>query len=340
MCEVSKLRVETRYEREDFVIVDSGVLNFGSPNLDEFVISIKDRCEMDLVGGKALNISELARKGFPVLEGFCITTKAYDYFMNFSSISPEDEAIGDKIREALVPPPLKKAICDAYHEYLKSSPCAVRSSSPLEDLKSASFAGQYKSFLNVKGEIALLDAVKECWASLWSQSASEYRKRMGIENENIKMAVLVQEMCPATASGVLFMEDQIVVEAIWGIGDILVGGKVVPDRLVIERDQLKVVERTVSHQPAMSSIAVAGGVEIVDVPEHLRDKCALDDDHIRDLCELGKKVENLFGCPQDIEWALHNDKILLLQARPISVIQTPIVRSRANIAETQPGYVT
>lgn len=334
------MRVETGYELEDSMATDSGVLEVSSRNLEEFVINTKDRCEMDLVGGKASNISELARKGFPVPEGFCVTTKAYDYFMDFNSITAEDKEISEKIRKAVLPPLLAEIIWDAYHTYLHDKSCAVRSSSPAEDLKNASFAGQYRSFLNVTGEDALLDAVKECWASLWSRTAREYRKKMGIGEEDIKMAVLVQEMLPAEASGVLFTEDQMIIETVWGIGDILVGGKVVPDHLVIDRDGLKVVERRVSHKEAMSQVSLHGGVEIVDVPEHLSDVCVLEDDRIREVCVLGEQVEEVFGCPQDIEWALCGDKVVLLQARPISVKQTPTVWSRANIAETQPGYVT
>ncbi|MBU7027195.1 MAG: hypothetical protein HXS48_09650, partial [Theionarchaea archaeon] len=168
--------------------------------------------------------------------------------------------------------------------------------------------------------------------------AVEYRKKMGI-SENLKMAVLVQEMLPATASGVLFTEDNMVLEAVWGLGDTLVGGKVIPDHFVVEREEFSVVERKISHKHVMSQISLTG-VEVVDVPELLRDAPVLDDDHTRALCTLGKKVEDLFDCPQDIEWALCNGKFVLLQARPISAKQEPTVWSRANIAETQPGYVT
>lgn len=333
------MRVETGYELEDSMATDSGVLEVSSRNLKEFVINTKDRCEMDLVGGKALNISELARKGFPVPEGFCVTTKAYDYFMDFNSITAEDKEISEKIRKAVLPPLLAEIIWDAYHTYLHDKPCAVRSSSPAEDLKNASFAGQYRSFLNVTGEDALLDAVKECWASLWSRTAREYRKKMGIEEEDIKMAVLVQEMLPAEASGVLFTEDTMIIEAVWGLGDILVGGMVIPDHFEVE-EGFKVKERKISHKDVTSQISSTGGVEVTEVPEHLRDSPVLEDVQLQQLCALGKEVKDLFGCPQDIEWAFCDGEFVLLQARPVTVKQTPTVLSRANVAETQPGYVT
>lgn len=332
------MRAETGYKVEDPTRED-GVLCLVPPDQTEYVLKVKDRCEMELVGGKAFNISRLAREGFTVPKGFCVTTKAYDCFADFNNISVEDENVSEKIREGLMPPLLSEVIRDAYHTYLGSRSCAVRSSSPFEDLKSASFAGQYKSFLNVKGEEALLSAVKECWASLWSQGVIEYRKKMGIENENIKMAVLVQEMIPAEASGVLFIEEKMVIEAVWGLGDILVGGEVIPDHFVVE-EEFRVRERKISHKDVMSQISSTGGVEVTEVPEHLRDSPVLEDVHLQQLSSLGRDVKDLFGCPQDIEWAICDDKFVILQARPITVKQTPTVLSRANVAENQPGYVT
>lgn len=330
------MRVETEYEMEDSS--NNGALWLDCADQKEFVINTEDTGEMKLVGGKAYNISQLARNGFSVPRGFCVTTKAYQYFMDFNSISEEDEKTSDSIKRGLMPPQLAEIIRDTYHTYLDGSSCAVRSSSPFEDIKSASFAGQYESFLNVQGADALLDAVKECWASLWGRSVIEYRKKMGIRNNGIKMAVLVQEMVPATASGVLFTEDQVVVEAVWGLGDILVGGKVIPDHYTVERGKFSVTERKIPHKDVMSQISSAG-VEVVDVPEHLRDKPVLEDAFLQELCVLGEKAEALFGCPQDMEWALHNGEIILLQARPVTV-KKPTVWSRANAADNQPGYVT
>ncbi len=336
--EVKNMRIEIKHEMEDSTD-EFGVLQQSSPSY-RYVVGIKDEYEMELVGGKAFNISRLARKGFRVPEGFCITTRAYDYFMDFNNILGEDREISNKIREGVMPLPLAEIICNAYHMYLKSRSCAVRSSSPHEDLKNASFAGQYKSFLNVEGENALLEAVKECWASLWSPSAIEYRKKMEIGDEDIEMAILIQEMCLSKASGVLFTEEKMVIEAVWGLGDILVGGEVTPDHFEVERNGFKVVERRLSHKNVMSQAGPNGGVEVVDVPENAQDAPVLGDSHLYELCALGKKVEDLFGCPQDIEWALCDGEFVFLQARPISVKQTKTVWSRVNVGEMQPGYVT
>lgn len=303
----------------------------------QYVVTIKDTCERERVGGKAFALSRMARKGFNVPEGFCITTRAYDYFLDFNTISG-DQHIADQIKKGVIPPVLREYIGNAYKN-MGEPFCAVRSSSPLEDLRSTSFAGQYKSFLNVKGEEALLNAVRECWASLWSLSAVKYRKTMKIKDKNVRMAVLIQKMVPAAASGVLFTNDPLVVEAVWGLGDILVGGKVIPDRYTVEQKGWTITKE-ISHKPMMSQMNPAGGVEEMDVPESMRDAPVLDDEAIKTLCILGTKVEDLFGCPQDIEWALFNDTVVLLQARPITGVEKPIVWSRANVAETHSGYVT
>ncbi len=306
----------------------------------EFVLHTREKCGIELVGGKGANISRLVRAGFTTPGGFCITTTAYDYFCDFNNISTKDGDISAKIRAGTMPPPLAENISAAHERYLEGKPCAVRSSSPQEDLAQASFAGQYTSLLNVVGEEALLDAVKECWTSLWNPAVVSYREKMGIDSQNARMAVLVQEMCPAQVAGVLFTEEQMMVEAVWGLGDILVGGETIPDHFVVGRDTFDVVERRVADKAVMSCGDVCGGVIVAQVSEHLRTVPALDDDQIRRLCILGAKVEKLFGCPQDIEWALCDDEFVLLQARPITVLQKPSVWTRANLAEMFPGYMT
>lgn len=316
----SKNKLRNESERENFTE-------------NEFILDLNDKLTIESVGGKAFNVSQLIRKGFVVPRGFCITTKAYDYFIDFNEII---EGEPTKILKGVMPPLLAKVIQDAYQKYV-DAPCAVRSSSPFEDMKSASFAGQYESFLNVRGADQLLESVKKCWASLWSRSAYEYRKSKKV-SENVKMAVLVVEMVPAEASGILFTKDPMEVEAVWGLGDLLVSGKVIPDWFSVGRDG-KVRNRKISHKLVMSRALLQGGVEAVEVPEQLKDAPVLDDSSICTLCDLGKKVEDLFGCPQDIEWAFHNGRIVLLQARPICE-KKPVVWTRANVAETQPGYVT
>jgi phosphohistidine swiveling domain-containing protein len=331
------MRVETGYEVEGSSD-DCGVLWLGTPNCNEFVVDIREECEMELVGGKAFNISLLARRGFPIPQGFCLTTRAYNYFMCYNDICEEDnvENASERILEGIMPPDLGRIVTYAYQHYFDGNKCAVRSSSPVEDLRAASFAGQYESYLNITGD-GFLDSVKRCWASLWSKRAVGYRNKMGIE-EKPKMAVLVQEMVPSQVSGVLFTGENIVIEAVHGLGDALVGGKAIPDRFVVNRHGLEILRKELSDREPGHQIGKDEGVrnsEILSSPE----KMVLGDDLIRKLCGTAIEVEQLFGFPQDIEWTFCNGKFFILQARPISVIAQPTVWSRANVAETQPGYV-
>ncbi|MBU7018181.1 MAG: hypothetical protein HXS44_11785 [Theionarchaea archaeon] len=329
------MRVETGYEMEGSSD-DCGVLWLGSPNCTEFVKDIKEECDRELVGGKAYNISLLAKKGFPVPQGFCLTTQAYDYFMHYNEIYEENEDTPDKILEGTMPPILEQIIIDAHGQYMNGKMCAIRSSGTAEDLRNASFAGQYESFLNVTGD-DLFDSIRKCWASLWGRKAVEYRKRMGIE-KRVKMAVLVQEMIPSQASGVLFTGEEIVVEAVRGLGDALVAGKTIPDRFVVSRQGLEILKRELSHQePEQQSMKEKNAHDSGIFPP--AGSQALSDEFVRKLCSLAIRVEQCFSFPQDIEWTLCDGKLLILQARPISVIAEKTVWSRANVAETQPGYV-
>lgn len=301
-------------------------------NTRKYIVNIEEFCSKNLTGGKAFNISELARNKFCVPRGVCITTRGYNDFLEYNKITPEGTKTANKIYNGTFPPELKDEIINAYHKI--GQPVAVRSSSPAEDLKKASFAGQYTSILHVTQD-DLLNAVKKCWASLWSVRAIKYRKVHNI-TEPVTMAVLIQEMVPVTASGVMFTGDTITIEAVWGLGDVLVGGNSIPDRFIID-DSIK---KEVTPQNIMHTMDDTGLHELKP-PDSLRNKPVLTEEQINTLCTLGKKVESLFGCPQDIEWGIHNDHCVLFQARPITVLGTDqVVWSRANAAETQPGYVT
>lgn len=297
-----------------------------------FISDIKNPTKSDLVGGKTFNIFKLIRNNINTPKGFCITTKALEYYMDFNNITPEN---AHKITEGEMPPDLKQTIQNAYHTYIDGT-CAVRSSGTAEDLQKASFAGQYQTVLNV-GYDTLCDAVKECWASLWSIPAVEYRKHMKIHNAS--MAVLVQDMIPATCSGVLFTGDTITIEAVYGLGDILVGGEVVPDKYTVDRKNFSNVTTEIASKPVMSQ-AGTHGVEKTPVPASLRETPVLTQETMSQLCEISLKIEDIFGCPQDIEWGIHNNDIIIFQARPITVEQLKPEWTRANISEMQPGYVT
>jgi rifampicin phosphotransferase len=231
------------------------------------------------VGGKGLNLGRMAQAGLPVPPGFVITTEAFRLGATFE--------VTAAIREA--------------YAGLGSPPVAVRSSATAEDLEDASFAGQQDTFLNVSGEGAVLDAVRRCWASLHTERARAYRASKGIPDEQVAMAVVVQEMVPAERAGVLFTCDptdptagRVLVEAVAGLGEALVSGAVTPDRWALD--------------------AATGTALSADE----RCKSGLTAQEIQELLQLAGRVKQLYGSDQDIEWAIAAGRVYLLQSRPIT----------------------
>ncbi len=204
---------------------------------------------------------------------------------------------------------------------------AVRSSATAEDLPGLSFAGQLDSFLNVRGESALIEAVKRCWASLWTARAIEYRARNGMAPQDVSMAVVVQKLVPADAAGILFTADpltgifdRVTINAAWGLGEAIVGGQVTPDVIVLDKFNGMVIERRINSKDRMTVLTQAGTRE-EPVPPNRRMKAVLNPAQAARLARLGVQVEKLYGQPMDIEWALTRGRFFLLQARPITTIR-------------------
>ena len=275
--------------------------------------------DLPSVGGKAAHLGVMIAAGFPVPPGFVVTTDACqrflqsdprigDWLKSLERGDPGDpatlRAAADEAREKLGALPVPVEVADAIAAALAPEPnhaWAVRSSATVEDLPEASFAGQHDSFLNVREGDAVVAAVKRCWLSLFSERAISYRSRKGIAPDGAQMAVVVQQLIPAEAAGVMFTKnpadgdaDTILIEAALGLGEAVVQGKVTPDRIVVSRSGLRVAR----HDPGLKPV--------------------LDDETASRLAELGLKVERLFGAPQDIEWAQCDDKLFLLQSRPIT----------------------
>ena len=190
--------------------------------------------DLSRVGGKGLNLGKLTRAGFRVPQGFCVTTDAYLF-----SIQNLPEQNANSIKDLVLAPELIAEIRTA-HEKLQTDTVAVRSSATAEDLADASFAGQQDTFLNVQSD-ELLDALKACWASLWSERAIAYREAQGIVNDGLAMAVIIQEMCEADVSGVLFSvspfnQSVSVIESNWGLGESVVSGAITPDSFQVSRE--------------------------------------------------------------------------------------------------------
>lgn len=271
-----------------------------------------------LVGGKAAHLSRLAAK-YRVPAGFCVTAAAYR---------------PDHPPEAPLPADLEAELAAAYEALSRSSgvpdvPVAVRSSALDEDGDLASFAGQHETDLNLVGIDAVLGAVARIWASARNERALAYRRQQGLEIEEVRLAVLVQQLVPADISAVVFSanpitedRDEVVVTASWGLGESLVSGTVTPDTWVVRKADLAVEEERVGAKERMT-VAVAGGTREVAVPRLLRGRASLNGAQVAELAGLAVQLEEKMGRPVDIEAAFARDLLYLLQARPITTLGEP-----------------
>ena len=346
--------------------------------LNPFVMPLDDpAATLEAVGGKGCALAELARGGLPVPGGFHVTTDAYREFVAAAGIgehiaavlagSDADdpdiaEAAGEEIRglfrDADLPDSLAKAITTAYGAVRDGSAVmAVRSSATAEDLPDLSFAGQQDTYLNIRGAQAVLDAVKNCWASLWTGRALHYRARNHIPHEDVQLAVVVQELVDADAAGVLFTvdpttgrTDRLVINAAWGLGEAVVSGLVTPDTVTVDRASGRVVEETVADKTVMT-VCREDGTHEVPVPDDRRRTPVLTAAEATRLARHGQDVEALYGDPRDIEWARRDGEFCILQARPITTTATApeewndslgidALWTSANLGEAVPDVMT
>ena len=277
---------------------------------------------LELVGGKGAGLIRLIRAGFPVPSGFVITSTAHQAFVDANG-----PATG------VVPDSIVDGILRAYRQFAADAPgpVAVRSSATTEDQASASSAGQHETVLNVIGEAALLDAVRRCWASLWSERAVAYRAHHGMDADTGSMAVVVQQMVSAEAAGVLFTinpiggnAQEVLINATWGLGDTLVNGQVEPDEVILDKSSGALKRYTVGDKAVMS-VAVSGGTTEIAVPESKRRTPALTTAQATELALFGRDIEAALGGAQDIEWAIASGRPVILQARPVTTTSATAV---------------
>ena len=233
--------------------------------------------------------------------------------------------------QGMISDDLTTAIARAYGQLTETGDLAVavRSSATAEDLPSASFAGQQDTYLNVQGEHALLEAVKKCWASLWTARAIAYRMRQNIDPASVSLAVVVQQLIPADAAGILFtanpltgQRSQIVINATWGLGEAIVGGLVTPDTVVVDKSNWQIVSRDTATKTTMT-VPTDSGTENQPVPLAQQNQPVLNDAAALELARYGGEIEAHYAMPMDIEWALSGGKIAILQARPITSLPEP-----------------
>jgi pyruvate,water dikinase len=302
------------------------------------------------VGGKGGSLGELHRAGIQVPPGFVVRTEAFEGLIDaLERRSPvrarvealaahELEVIGvasrelrTRIEDAPLPAELQQEIRAAYGclgESGRPPAVAVRSSATTEDAADASFAGLQDTYLWVTQADAVIDKIRSCWGSLYSPESLCYRRRLGMAESTVAMAVVVQTMVEARTAGVMFTRSPmsgdrsvITIEGAWGLGSALVGGEVTPDRWVVAKITGEISVREISDKAIHHAQSPAGGVEELPVEESRRREPCLSDEELQSLRAIGRQVERHYGRPQDIEWAIdrHTGQILLLQSRPETV---------------------
>jgi pyruvate,water dikinase len=308
--------------------------------------------DVNIVGGKAANLGEMTKIGIPVPPGFAITAEGYWKFVEYNGIKGKIEEIlksidinnptqlrkaANQIQELFIqgniPDDLKNEILENYRRLSsmfgnESIFVAVRSSATAEDLPNASFAGQQATYLNVKGEDKLLDAVKKCWASLWTARAINYRSAMGFDHSKVALCVVVQKQVFSKKSGVMFTADpikndlsKIVIESSWGLGEAIVSGAVIPDEYIVDKNTLNILEVKINEKKVMTVYDPDSFTKEIEVPNELKNARVLSDDEIRTLANYGKILEQHYGKPQDIEFAIDDTGIYIVQTRNITTIK-------------------
>lgn len=298
------------------------------------------------VGGKGAGLARLAAGGVPVPQAFAVTTSAYAAFVAADGLDTEIEAlagtadhddasgltaVAERIRARILAAPLpadvERDIRQAYAELGEDTFVAVRSSGTAEDMGEASFAGLYDSYLDIRGSDDVVDAVRRCWASLWTARCASYRRRLGLDDRAALVAVVVQRMVAAETAGVMFTAnplngrtDEIVVNSTWGLGEAIASGIVTPDELVLDAETLSVKRRVVGSKALrIDRAGSGGGTARSDTAPADRDRCSLDDPSARELAVIGRRiVEVSGGLPQDIEWAREGGSFLVVQSRDVT----------------------
>lgn len=333
--------------------------------MDKYVVWFNevDREDLALVGGKGANLGEMTKIGIPVPNGFIVTSAAYYHFVRESDVTEKLTAIlkdldvsdsrklehaAQSAQKLISTTPIPKEISASIIKYymtmgrLFHDPyVAVRSSATAEDLPTASFAGQQATYLNVKGEASVVHHVRLCWASLFTARAIFYRVENKFDHLKIGIAVPVQKMVQADKSGVMFtvnpvtgQKTSLAIEAIYGLGELIVQGSETPDHYEIDKSTLTIQTKKVSTQKKMM-VLKKGTTVIERVKESLKNLQKISDEQIVKLARLGKQLERHYYFPQDIEWAIEGKDIYITQTRPVTTLPKAADRSLVESHDTQ-----
>lgn len=302
------------------------------------------RADVPLAGGKGANLGDLARAGLPVPPGFVLCAPTYREMMersgldrqirelmlglerdSFSQLQAVEHQVRHLVENIPIAGELRELIVRSYRALGDEVPVAVRSSATAEDCAGASFAGQQETLLNVVGEAELLKAISRCWSSLYTPQAMFYRLQNGYDHSQVSMAVVIQRLIHSEKSGVTFTVDpvlhnpyQMLIEAVWGLGEGIVSGTITPDHYQVDRQTYEILTEFVPEKRIMITKDGSRGVRTVEVPPNLVAERVLTPEELRRLVDLGNSVERHFGGPQDIEWGIEGGQIYLLQSRPIT----------------------
>lgn len=298
------------------------------------------------VGGKGASLGEMASIGLPVPRAFVVTAQAFRRFLvetslekklfaSFDRLDVENNEALEKaadaakalVLKAKMPASLRDDIRSAYKKMAKDDLIvAVRSSATAEDLPDASFAGQQETYLNIKGEAALITAVQMCWASLYGARAIYYRAKQGFDDSTVNIAVVIQQLVHSEKAGVMFTSHPItgepltIIEGSWGLGEAVVSGSVSPDKYVFDQRTEKVVDTLISNKKVEIIADGDHGTKLADVPASRQDARVLSDAEVARLGMYGRIAENHYSVPQDVEWGIVAGDFFILQSRPITTI--------------------
>ena len=306
------------------------------------------------VGGKGASLGEMTHVGLPVPQAFVVTAQAFRRFLQLTkmeepifsilekfdvddndALNATSEKVKAMVSTAKMPAKIKTEILESYKKMGNETVVAVRSSATAEDLPDASFAGQQDTYLNILGEKDLLEAVQNCWASLYTARAIYYRSKSGFDDRSVNIAVVVQQLVFSEKAGVMFSSHPVsgaktvMIEASWGLGEAIVSGTVSPDNYVYDRKGRKIIQKTIATKSVEIIPDGKKGTTVSNVPKDRQDAQVLSEKDILRLAEFAIKSEEHYKSAQDMEWGMVGDTIYILQSRPITTIQKNPSKTKA-----------
>lgn len=315
-----------------------------------YVVNLANSTEVAInsIGGKSQNLGKLMANGILVPSGYVITSEAFQKFLNynettelihqlsetFSNASISFDLalrIQEKIRTEPIPKDIEESIINVYEDIVSKDShklLAVRSSAVEEDSKKASFAGQLDTYLGINGKNAVIQKIRSCWSAAFSKNVLTYCSSRGMKTPPRGVAVILQELITADKAGITFSinpitgnSKQIVIESAWGLGEIVVSGKITPDTWIIEKKSNRIMKKKIMNQEYLFGISpVTNRFEKLEIDTDLKSTPSLKEDELLKVASLASTIEKIYDYPQDIEWAIYEDKLFTLQSRPITTL--------------------